>query len=1140
MQRKGEKLRLSEFSDTELKYEFEQCPQDLPRLEALNKELNRRDSDEAFDLQLEVVTVLNALRKQTASPSRGDVAGAWLKAFLLSRGIAVTDGRPLHQYRMTDPEYQEARAILMDSTHRLARDDGQIASLFVSFCAEWFRREATSFFLKWDALAPEVFATIPHNRRRDLVELGLGFWKRPLIRSENGTGYLLTLAIEGGISAHVISEFGSSWLSDYLRTIMRFALADGNRAHVRGFAGDMSNDIRVSFRQDGFIDLCCELILKLIEWKRVADQGPAGIDPVTFLDAQNPDWKDSLPIYMPADHDKIARRLLSGLLVEKPGPVIRSGIAAERYLTFEAGTWKPAVSLAADGEVPAGKLPGVPSSGRWKASPSGELANYLPSHIALFEPPTEDQKTWRVRSVTPLGKLLVGVSLNHTLTVNLTCGAEVVPLVWPGGGAIGSSISSFLPTEVTDMSEPKTLRFVKTGSVSLPATTVYVLVPKDWMALPAEGSDAGRTWEVDGGKVLHGVTATTYFLRPGAASGERYRIEPGKDARQETLNISSRGAVSFHAEDEIETLEGPVTFGILSEGSVRHPQAGEILVRGLDDQWRPLIDRRITAAGVYEISWRDPLADIQLERRRIAIIPAGARVTGETISTHEGRIVYDRLPGWRVELLGEFGIVERLEGEIRFTIAGKPRYRVEALLRPPIGKPFKINISVKVREAAIILPDGSVVASGQTIDVTALRGSIAASPYATTLTLSSKADRSSSLHFRFTGEFPLAALKPAVEELMAPMNDQDGLLELEFLGETRIPIKLRKYRYARPELVHGAIVFGENFRAKAVAKMILQPTREHLLQKNTNGTYTLPDWCHGPCLVYLRDGPDVVARPLVVNLPLNEIPSSKLQAALARVDFMRLMADVRAALDDLAEGKLPTNDVRLLLDLVASLNGLSAVVFVVLKELAMRPKALLRLLLSAGDADRHAVWALQQELPFLWLALPARDWEAAMNAESDALHQALSAMPDEMRFATIMAHFKNLREKLLAIEPALDTVFVRTGFPAETMPSLDAVLQGFVQDQRMYDDDAPAKAPGRNAVLEDLRKSAINLPAEFQRFSFEEFECMAAPAALAAVAAGRLSLTSMTELILRKTLREHGHFVSCAYPHLLKFYEVQA
>ncbi|MGN7735319.1 STY4851/ECs_5259 family protein [Ensifer sp. 22564] len=1139
MQRWEDLLRLSEYSDHDLREEFERRRTDLKKLEALNAELKSRDSDEAFDLQLEVVTALAALRKSENAKPRVDTIGRWFTAFLVRRGLQAPDGRPLHRYRMSDREYEEARVLLRNVTNRLLTEDGAAASLFVAFCAEWFRREATSLFLKWDNLTSDVFTAVPNDCRRHLAETGLKFWRRRLLRTDGGREFLLTLALEGGISAHVISEGGSSWLSDYLRAIMRFALTDAEPEHVRGYAHDTSWMVRVSYRQEGFVDLCHELILQLVAWRRTADKGPAGIDPVAYLDAHSPDWKDTLPIYIPAGDDKIARRLLRGLLAEKAGTIVASGITADRYLSFVGEQWVPAVLLNAEGEISAAKLQGVPTTGRWKASPSGELANFLPSQIALFEPPTDEQKTWRVRSVTPLGKLLVGVSLGHSITVNLTCGAEAIALPWPGGHAVGSPIICFLPEEPNAAGDPKKLRMVRTGSASLPAATVYVLVPDDWTAIPAEGSALGRTWKALGGKLVHEVTGTTYFLKPGAASSERYRIEAGKDERQETLSITSPSTSSIQSEEELDVLGGPVSIGIAAGDVLRTPKFGELLVRSHGGQWKPLAERRLTTQGVFEVSWRDPAANIQLERRQIAILPAGARISAEMLSINEGRIVYDRLQGWRVDLPGDFGHIENLDGEVRFRLTGRPRYRVEALLRPPIGRPFKITVPMRSREAAIILADGSVVSPGQHIDVTALRGSIATSPYNTTLTLSARSSHSSSLHFRFSGEFPLAALKPVVEELMAPMGDQDAILDLEFLGETRIPIRLRKYRYPRPSITENGISFGVEFSETPVVRMILQPHREHLLQKTPEGSYGIPDWCYGPCLVYLRDGPDVVARPLIVDQPTPTPSSSMLQSALSRTDFDTRALDIGSALDALEVGALPSEDVKFLLNLVASLNGLSPLVFDVLKDIAKRPRALLRLLLSAStDLERQAMWALQDQLPFLWLGLPLPDWLATFGAEFEALQNALSSLPDEVRSELVLGHVKNLREKLIALEPALVSIFVRAGFPPAENASLQAILQGFVQGQRMYDDDLPKAPVKRNPVLEQLSGASIRLPAEFERFSVAEFECMAAPAALAAMAVGRFTPTPLSELVLRKTLREHAQYVSSAYPHLLKFYEV--
>lgn len=1133
-------MRLSEFSDERLREEFECGRNDLSTLEAINNELNARHSDDAFDLQLEVVGVLTALRTMSkpSFPSV-DTFARWTSSYLFRRSLQSPDGRPLHRYRMSDGEYAEVRELLRNSTNRLLREDGIAASLFVVFCAEWFRREANSLFLKWDQLNSDAFDAIPHSTRRRLAEIGLKFWRRELVRSDSAREFLLTLALEGGISSHVISEGGSSWLSEYLRTVMRFALTNPAAEHVSGYAHDMSWMVRVSYRQEGFIDLCFELIMKLVEWRRIADTAPAGIDPVSYLDAQNPEWRSSLPIYVPPDNEKIARRLLGGLLSDKGGLIVASGINAERYLSYDGERFLPALLLNAEGEISAAKLPSLSAMGRWKASPSGDLANFLPSQIALFEPPTDDQPTWRVRSITPLGKLLVGLELNRSITVNLTCGSDAVPFTWPGGAGLMSPIMSFLPENATEGGVPKKLRLVKTGSASLPAAKVYVLVPAGWSAIPGDDSPTGRQWPASGKKTVHEVLGTTYFMKPGAGSDERYRVEAGKDERQESLDISGTGSSPIQTTGDLEILEGPVMLGILAGGSIRQPKAGELRVRNPGENWKALADRKLTMPGVYEISWRDPIADIQLERRKIAIVPAGARILGEMKSAINGRIALDRLSGWDIDIIDNGVETERGANETLFSFTGRPRFRIDASLRPPGGRPFEIVVPLKTRQASIFLSDGSVVGPGQEMDITALRGAIAASPHAAALTLSPRNARSNSLQFRFSGEFPLAALKPVVEELMAPMADQDAMLELEFLGDSRQPIKLKQYRYPRPAFVHGTVVFGAEFTETPVVRMILKPEREHLLQRTSAGNYLIPEYCEGPCLIYLRDGPDVVARPLLVILPVRGPTTSPLMSALAETQVPSRVTKMATVLTLFEKGTLPIDDVRFLHALTCGLNGLPATVFDILKEIARRPRALLRLLTSAGnDVERQAVWSLQEKLPFIWLTLPTKDWQAILAAEFEGLLTALVSLPESSRNELIVGHFKNLREKLVSLEPALDLRFDQLGVGSVTFPTLHRALEGYVKDQRMYDDDNPHSPSQRNLVLEHLIEGAIKLPPEFDRFSVNDFEGMAVPAALAAVAAGRLTLTSECELVLRKTLREHGRYVSSAYPHLLRFYEV--
>lgn len=1132
-------MRLNELSDQDLRAEFNRSRDNLARLEEISGVLKPRSTDEAIELHMEVLGLLRRLRKAAGSATPSAPKRHWNAAFLLKRNLHAPDGRPLHQYRMTDQEYVELRESLRSSTRRLLQEDGAAASMFVAFCAEWFRREATTLFLKWDSVAAEVLEALPYKVKTSLAEIGLKYWKRPLIKSEGGREFLLTLALEGGISARLLADGGSTWLSDYLRTVMRFALTGVDRAYLRGFAHDMSWKVPPSYRQDGFVDLCCELIAELEKWRKELDQAPSNIDPVRYLDAHSPEWKESLPIYMSAEHDEIARKLLGGLLNEKIGVISAAGIGAERYLCFDGERWQSALLLNAEGEISASRLAGVPTSGRWKASPSGALANFLPSQIALFEPPVEGAHVWRVRPLVSLGKLIVGFPLNESVTANLTCGSEALSVVWPKGSPVTSQIATFIPDEGSDPSQPRKLRLAKTGSASLPPPLVYVLVPSGWKATPAEGTILGQTWPVANGHTLHAVSGTVYFAKPGAPVGDRYRVEAGKDERQESLEIQSAASPKIHTEDEFELCEGSVSLKIALAVGSRQPRRGELQYRRIGETWKSLPDGRLSEQGLFDVSWRDPVADIQLERRRIAILPSGARIQGRMTSATEGVITCDSLLGWNVDLSDDMNLIENSENGLRFSFDGRPRYKVAVTLRTSGGQSLCATVTLRGREASIVLGDGKVASAGHEIDITALRGAIAVSPHTTTLTVAPRISKSNSLQFKFADEFPLSALKRVMEEFIAQIGDQDAVLELDFLGDSRKPICLKQYRYPRPKLLDGAVVFSSEFTEQPVARMIMSPEREHLLRATSNGAYQIPDWCAGPCLVYLRDGPDVVSRPLLVHMSLDQAPRTPLQSALAQQDYAKLQSELLIAINLLMEGQLPIEDVRFLVTLVGSLNGLPASAFEVLKQVALQPRALIRLLLSAAtDGERQSIWNLQEQLPFLWLTIPFSAWEEAFLATRDGLEAALSTLPEEMRQGLVIEHLKSMRASVLALEPGLDRLFVKFGFPETAMPTLEDVLQSFVREQRMFDDDAVTASVRRDPVLEQILTAKIRLPTAFHNFSVGDFEGVVAPVALAAASRGMLKINPSCDILLRKALREQSRYVSFAYAHIVRHFEV--
>jgi len=136
---------------------FQRRGNDLSFLNALNEELKQRNSDAANDLHVRVVMARRALVR--AQPSTGSLRAAppsepvhdWLCGFLGARKLARPDGRPIYRYRMEDSEYEQAKKILrrLTAAGRFADPDNRAGALFVAYCAEWFRRESASTFLRW-------------------------------------------------------------------------------------------------------------------------------------------------------------------------------------------------------------------------------------------------------------------------------------------------------------------------------------------------------------------------------------------------------------------------------------------------------------------------------------------------------------------------------------------------------------------------------------------------------------------------------------------------------------------------------------------------------------------------------------------------------------------------------------------------------------------------------------------------------------------------------------------------------------------------------------------------------------------------------------------------------------------------------
>ena len=985
---------------------------------------------------------------------------------------------------------------------------------------------------------------MPYASKQALTTFGLDYWRRPLRSSQYAREFLLTVALEGGFPVRILAEGARGWLKEYLRAIMRRAIAwrVDTPAEILAIAEEERGRMRKSYQHDDFIALCSDLVANLLELRQKAEaESRDGIRNSALLDARHPGWRDDLPIYVPTEDEALVVELLTGLLDEKMTGLTVEGVEVRRYLVKREGEWRPSLQLLADGEIPPAKLPGLPTTSRARAIGTGELGNRLAGEVALFEPPLGEQRRWRVRPFVRTARLLTDFPFTAPVTTMVNSPDSIpYPWTWPRGDALRSDVLVFQPDEGSTPHEPL-LRFFRAGSVSSPAKTLYVLVPHDWTVEPAtEGAVAEiETVPALGGKLAR-LTAAAYFDSSENES-VRFKVEPDCDAREHELDLAPLIPVGFAlADDGWELIASPVRPLIHEARKQPRPaEIGELFVRRSGGKWTPL-SGPLGGSGLVELSWRDPVANIQIEKRRLALVPGDASIVGAMKTATSGEIRLHGLPGWTASVRENSCAVDATDvSGLSIRFAGRPVYRLPMTLWPPQGQSFEVIVSLVGRDAVIALADGTILAPGRQVDIGALRGAVAVSSRRTVLHLGAMGSRSGGIKTIVDGELPLGILRSAIDETLATLPDQDDLVEIVFIGDSRPPIRVSRYRHEQLGRDGAAVRWlppSTSTSAAPVARMILDPRHEHALGPHGDGVWRLPEQCKGPCLVYLRDGVDVVSRPVPVALPGSPgTYAGVLVSALAMSDYGERQHAVVDALTRLARGEGGADDLKWLRDAATNLNGLPASALDGLKLLTSSAETLIQLLLSARDAgERSIIWALQNELPFLWLALPLRAWWSAIDRQCTALTSALeSALGKERAINETVAWLRGRCGDLTALEPAVETIFGMAGLPIgqrTDFPSLRDLTSSYIRDQHQRGGDAP------NDFAARLVSIGLKLPPEIETKSHTDFAGLFAPVLLAASAREKLELDRELALIARRTLREDPTYASGAWPHLVKFY----
>ena len=191
------------------------------------------------------------------------------------------------------------------------------------------------------------------------------------------------------------------------------------------------------------------------------------------------------------------------------------------------------------------------------------------------------------------------------------------------------------------------------------------------------------------------LTAAAYF-NSSENESVRFKVEPDCDAREHELELAPLIPTGFVlADDGWELIASPLRPLIYeARKQPRPPGTGELFVRLSGGKWTPL-SGPLSGAGLMELSWRDPVANIQIEKRRLALVPGDASIVGTMKTAISGEIRLHGLPGWTATVRENACAVDATDVSgllIRF--AGRPAYRLPMTLWPPQGQSLDVIVSL--------------------------------------------------------------------------------------------------------------------------------------------------------------------------------------------------------------------------------------------------------------------------------------------------------------------------------------------------------------------------------------------------------------------------------------------------------------
>lgn len=1116
------------------------CARDADALAAIDAELAARPEPRARSLRIKIAGLQRAIKLAPASstsvairrpettarikPLSPSAAGGSIWDLVLRRtGIPRPDGRPLHRYRLSDEEHDDLRRTLRArpgwANGPTARDS---AASFVLWAAHWFQRDYVGGTRRWEDLSAAIGVPFDGHAGRQLVREGLEAWRRPPVKAEGDTAklWLRTLAVEGGFPAGVLNR-ADTWPAIYLSRVVGMLLASDNVEDAAGIAAAeaQANHAPRAYRQDIFFALAADLSLAIVKLRRevALEERASGVPVSAWLDATRPGWRHELPV---RTGTAAADQLVDGLMRAEVVRLIGGGdVTSQRILRRDdAGVWRAALRLGLDG-LAKGDI--VSALGRrqqrLRAYPSREFARYVSGELAIFEPPGEDDEGWRILPSRRETRVKA-VPFSVPITVELRFeGTKVSEAPWPDGEAVRGEVWVF-KSEIDP--DGRTLVLIGTMSGAYGPDNLTVATPPDWTVLPHHTGDTVSAPDepVEGGLRLWDVHGAAVVRAP---DGDVYRVASGQRGagRDRLLLSGSRPMGLASDESDIELFAGAPSVQVSEGAKVRSIRSDELRWRiaGEPRGWRPAP----FGLGLIDLAWREPQTGYLRDRRRIFILPDGARLACRSdnatgVYTADGFPI-DRLVPADVDLVAE----RRVEGlAVRFM--QRPSRRARFLLDGGSGRSLRVSTGFPQRSGIArwsgeCVPGRGNGAQGTALTIAELSDCVAfgAGPHRLRATLHDRDGRflsGGASSWSFSDELPLRGVAEELAALLAPYADIDVVARLAFDGGAE-HWSVRQFEATlalRAGRIVGITGMLKEETLPLVGRAVDDLATEVVLAQSTFADRSnmqapvLPDGLSGTWLMYLRRGNAVIARPSIVSIgPGSHRFGAGLANAVTISDRLMREAAILDGLERLADGSEEgESDIRWLVSLAAGLDGLPPASLDVFRLLPQRSGAAARMAMHAREAEREAVIALMEALPFAWHLIPYRDWARAALIEERVLIATLEAAFGAATAQDLAKQaVRAAALKLAAYQPLLGWPLCAAGLIPPPLGQKQSLIEAARDHIRRHGDHVPDS--GTQDSLFRV-SSKWDLPTEFLSvFNPVHLEMLDAPCAAACAAAGQ-------------------------------------